>query len=127
MSSRAQIVLLCARCVPASVSDHPPYSHRVQSMVRKHDPNAAHLRVRMAAALLRKLDQAARKNNRSMNAELVARIEQSFQSDEVNVLTEANVRKMLAESHAKYRAELDRLEAIIRVGVREKQTTKGEG
>jgi hypothetical protein len=52
----------------------------------RHDPKAAHLRVRLASSLLGRLEQAARRNERSMNAEIVERLEGSFAKDEIDTV-----------------------------------------
>src|SRR5262249_49076413 len=52
-------------------------------MVRKHDRDAAHLRVRLDGRLLRRLEQATQRNNTSMNGEIVDRLEKSFARDDL--------------------------------------------
>jgi Arc-like DNA binding domain len=58
-------------------------------MVRKHDPDAAHLRVRLDGKLRRQLEQAAKRNNRSTNSEIVDRLERSFAHDTESLIKQA--------------------------------------
>jgi hypothetical protein len=53
-------------------------------MAWKHDPDAPHLRLRLKGALLRRLEQAARRNGRPMNAEIVERLERSFAKENID-------------------------------------------
>src|SRR5262245_47943539 len=64
-------------------------------MVRKHDPKAAHLRVRLDGKLLRQIEKAALQNNRPMNAEIVERLERSFAKEDTAELINQAVRASL--------------------------------
>jgi hypothetical protein len=88
-------------------------------MVRKHDPDAVHLRVRVEGTLRRRLEQAAKRNNRSVNAEIVAAVERWFEKDD-------DVRKLIAQTEVlkargakqdlaleKIGAELERLQEFL--------------
>jgi hypothetical protein len=60
-------------------------------MVWKHDPDAPHLRLRLKGALLRRLEQAAKRNRRPMNAEIVERLERSLAKENIDrVIEKAN-------------------------------------
>jgi hypothetical protein len=45
--------------------------------------NAPDMKVRLSAELRQKIEVAARRNNRTMNSEIVARLEQSFREEAV--------------------------------------------
>src|SRR5262245_16786194 len=65
--------------------DRPDASHKFPGqcqMVRKHDPKAAHLRVRIDGKLLRQIEKAALQNDQSVNSEVVDRLERSFAKEE---------------------------------------------
>jgi hypothetical protein len=70
-------------------------------MVRKHDPNAVNLRLRIDPKLLRKLEQATKHSGRSLNSEITWRLDSSFRdSGEDRV-------KALADQMTEMRRELD--------------------
>ena len=45
------------------------------------DKNAPDMKVRLSAELRRKIEDAAKVNNRTMNAEIVSRLERTFRED----------------------------------------------
>jgi hypothetical protein len=47
--------------------------------------NAPDMKVRLSADLRQKIENAAHRNNRTMNSEIVARLEQSFREESVTV------------------------------------------
>jgi hypothetical protein len=53
--------------------------------------NTPDMKVRLSAPLREQIEQASRNNNRTMNAEIVARLEQSFR-DEIHVSSPIPVR-----------------------------------
>ena len=57
-------------------------------MARK-PTDTAHLNLRYPEALRRRLEQAAKDSRRSMNTEIVARLEQSFRRDDFETLQDA--------------------------------------
>lgn len=75
-------------------------------MVRKHDPDAVHLRLRVGSGLLRKLEQAAKRANRSLNNEVVTRLDSSFRAPVADTGEEQRM-KALADQMAEMRRELD--------------------
>ena len=66
-------------------------------MVRKL-ADTIHLRLRFDERLRRRIEKAAEQNNQSMNAEIIARLEQSFSKEDVNEViaktAEAAVRQL---------------------------------
>jgi hypothetical protein len=61
--------------------------------------NAPDMKVRLSADLRLKIEDAARLNNRTMNSEIVARLEHSFRAEDVAVspLPSAGYEKRLAQ------------------------------
>src|SRR5262245_60447666 len=70
-------------------------------MVRKHDPDAVHLRLRLTGQLRRRLEQAATRNSNSLNAEIIDRLERSFAKDDVNKVIEKTVETTLQTRRAR--------------------------
>ena len=83
-------------------------------MVQKHDPDTVHLRLRVDGKLLRKLEQAAKRANRSLNNEVVTRLDASFHSGGEDRV------EALADQMAEMRRELD----AIKLGAAETETAK---
>jgi SpoVK/Ycf46/Vps4 family AAA+-type ATPase len=72
-----------------------------------------HLRLRFDERLRRRIEKAAEQNNQSMNAEIIARLEQSFAKEDIEAVIEktalATVRRLLEEgSGALDAAEIER-------------------
>src|SRR5262245_34661284 len=86
-----------------AVLSYPQWSSVV---VRKHDPDAAHLRVRIDGRLLRRLEQAAKRSNRSLNNEVVTRLDASFRADPAEI----------DAARERLRARLDEAEKIMAKG-----------
>jgi hypothetical protein len=57
-----------------------------------------------------------------MNAEIVARLEESLARENARVLTPEDVKKMIAEQRAESRAELERIKE--RLGLRESEDSE---
>jgi len=71
-------------------------------MARK-PTDTVHLRLRFDERLRRRIEKAAEQNAQSMNAEIVARLEHSFQQEDIK----ANVLNPLREALADYSRALD--------------------
>lgn len=63
--------------------------------------------VRLTVELRAKLDKAAKEAGRSLNAEMLRRLEASFHEEKVNVLTEERVKELIQEELAKAKAKVD--------------------
>jgi hypothetical protein len=100
-------------------------------MVRKHDPDAVNLRLRIKGSLLHRLERAAPQNHRSLNGEIIDRLERSFAREDTKGLIEEVARGLLdqwerrerQERQAADRQDLERLESAVR----ELQRSKSAG
>jgi ferredoxin-thioredoxin reductase catalytic subunit len=82
-------------------------------MVRKHDPDAAHLRVRLDGDLLRQLEQAAKRNNASLNGEVVERLRQSFTKDAIRAVIKETAHEQFARIVKETQQELQQFREEI--------------
>ena len=74
------------------------------------------LKLRFAEALRRRLERAAADNNRSMNAEIIHRLEQSFQLIHGPRITVGPSSGVIGIPAAEVKEKLDKIIALLQVG-----------
>ena len=77
-------------------------------------PNAPDMKVRLSADLRRKIETAAKDNNRTMNAEIYVRLEQSFRKEgrAVSPVQSPDLEKRLARLERFMESIANRLSAL---------------
>lgn len=83
-------------------------------MVRKHDPDAVNLRVRIKGPLLHRLERAATRNHRSLNGEIIDRLERSFANEDIDKVIEKTAEAVVKSIALTDHEDLERLKSAVR-------------
>jgi hypothetical protein len=102
-------------------------------MVKKLARETPHLRIRIVAKLLAKLEKSREKNGNTLTGEIVARLEQSFQTDDRVAKNQEFLEQRLKDYKDRYderlaavREQMDKAQAIAEEALKDKERQRAE-